>query len=247
MNADILPPGSLVYPRTHTPPPLQQATAARAALAGFALFLGLCAAWMLIPDLLKPVTIAFPRDRDAAAAIKPYQERALHAAEIGLIRGGLWAQAAFTDAASIWQAQQGDKGAAARLSQARATMETGLAFAPINGGGWLFLALLPSLSASAENRVATLLEMSYFTAPSAIELAPLRIERAAASNAISDKAIQEFVKSDIRLILSYRPKLKSAIVNAYRNAWPQNQPLFEELVADIDPDLAQSLQPDQPN
>lgn len=247
MNADILPPGSLVYPRTNNnPPPSPRLPVQRAGLLGFALLLGLCGAWMLIPDLLKPVTTAFPRDREAAMAIKLYQEGALQAAEIGLIRGGLWAEAAFTDAASVWQAQQGDRGAAARLSNARATMEKGLALAPINGEGWLFLALLPPPPASSESRVATWLELSYFTAPSAIELAPLRIERAASSNAIADRAIQEFVKSDMRLILSYRPKLKSAIINAYRNAWPQNQPLFEELVADVDPELAQSLSPEQP-
>lgn len=247
MNADILPPGSLVYPRTHNPPPSPQLLAQRAGFLGFALFLGLCGAWMLIPELLMPTTIAFPRDRDAAVAMKPYQGDALQTAEIGLIRGDLWAQAAFTDAASIWQAQQGDRDAAARLSRARATMEKGLALAPINGAGWLYLALLPAATPSTENRVATWLELSYFTAPSAIELAPLRIERAVSSNAISDKAIQEFVKSDIRLILGYRPKLKSAIVTAYRNAWPQYQPLFEELVADIDPELAQSLRPELSN
>ena len=70
--------------------------------------------------------------------------------------------------------------------------------------------------ADAENRVGTLLEMSYFTAPSASELAPWRLERAATSSALADKDIQAFVKSDIREILNRRPEFQQAIIAAYR-------------------------------
>ena len=42
--------------------------------------------------------------------------------------------------------------------------------------------------------------MSYFTGPSALDLAPRRLERAATSSALADNDLQAFIKSDIRAI-----------------------------------------------
>ena len=114
-----------------------------------------------------------------------------------------------------------------QVAKAKARAETALALAPINGAAWLFLAKLPATSPDAESRGVTLLEMSYFTAPSAPKLAPFRLERVATSSALADKDIQAFVKNDLREIMRRPPEFQQTIIAAYRNALPQNQPIFE--------------------
>ena len=42
------------------------------------------------------------------------------------------------------------------------------------------------------------------------------------------------------------PEFQQAIMAAYRNAWPQNQPIFESLVADADTGVAQLPRSGQP-
>jgi hypothetical protein len=69
----------------------------------------------------------------------------------------------------------------------------------------------------------------------------MRVMRAATSSALANKDIQLFVKSDIRGILDREPDHQQDIVATYRKAWPQNQPIFENLVAEIDPAVATLL------
>lgn len=238
MNSDISFSGSSFAQKPSAPRKL------RPALLGFGIFLGLCGCWLLLPELLRHKTGGLRYDRNSAVAASAHQVEALEAAQIGLIRGDLWAEAAFADSSLLWldRSASPNRAAAARLERARSHAETALAFAPINGAAWLFLAALPaSASGGGDDSIATLLEMSYFTAPNDLDLARLRIERAATSNAIADKDIQEFIKSDIRKILAYRPEQKSAIIAAYRTAWPQNQPMLETLATDVDPTFGQSL------
>jgi hypothetical protein len=220
----------------------------RSGLLILGVFLGLSGVWMLLPRLLSPNAIGLSFSRTEAEAAAAHRSAAIFAAEIGAIRGDLWANAAFTGARFLWseRAQTLDQTNSEYLAQAKANAERALALAPINGAAWLFLAKLPANSPDAESRVGTLLEMSYFTAPSAPELAPWRLERAATSSALTDKDIRAFVKSDLREILYGPPEFRQAIVSAYRNAWPQNQPILESLLADLDPAMAQLLHAGQP-
>ena len=90
--------------------------------------------------------------------------------------------------------------------------------------------------------------MSYFTAPNDPALARPRIERALASSTPIDKDLQEFIKSDLRLILGREPQQKPAIRAAYKSATPPNQSIFEALATDVDSDFGRSLQSeDKPN
>jgi hypothetical protein len=220
----------------------------RSALLVLGIVLGLSGVWMLLPDLLSPKVTGLPFDRAGAEAAAAHRSRAVLAAEIGAIRGDLWASAAYTGGLFTWTDRIAnlDRTSSEQLTQAKANAETALALSPINGAAWLFLAKLPATAPDAESRAGTLLEMSYFTAPSAPELAPWRIERVVTSSALADKDIQAFVKSDLREILSSRPEFQQAIITAYRNAWPQNQPIFESLVADVDPAVAKLLRPSEP-
>jgi hypothetical protein len=220
----------------------------RSALRVFGIVLGLSGLWMLLPELLRPKPIGLAFDRAGTEAAAAQRTRALLAAGIGVIRGDLWAEAAFTGARfmSTDRLAIRDWTNTGQLARVRANAETALALAPVNGAAWLFLAKLPAGSPEGENRVGTLLEMSYFTAPSALDLAPWRLERAATSSALADKDLQTFIKSDIRGILERGPEYRQAIMAAYRNAWPQNQAIFESLVADADPAVAQLLRSGQP-
>ncbi len=218
-----------------------------AALLVFGIVLGLSGIWMLLPELVRPKAIGLSFDRNGAEAAEARQTRAVLAAEIGAIRGDLWAEAAFTGARFMWTDRLAirDWTSSGQVARARASAETALALAPVNGAAWLFLAKLPAGSPEGENQIAALLEMSYFTAPGDLALAPWRLERAATSSALADKDIQAFVKSDIRGILDRRPEFRQAIIAAYRNAWPRNQPIFESLVAGADLAAAQLLRSGQ--
>jgi hypothetical protein len=221
----------------------------RLTLLSLGILLGLSGVWMLVPQLLSPNAIGLSFDRRGAEAALAHRAHAVQAAETGVIRGDLWTSAAFTGALAMWteNAPGPDRKNAEQLVQVRANAEKALALAPINGAAWLFLAMLPSAAPDAESRIATLLEMSYFTAPNAPELAPWRLTRSATSSALADKDIQEFIKSDIRELLKRPPEFQQAIIAAYRSALPQNKPIFESLVVDVDSAMARSLHPGQPN
>lgn len=215
-------------------------------LLSFAFLLALSGVWLLLPEILRPTLTGLPLERNKAIAAAK-QPAALLAAKIAQIRGDLWSEAALADASLLWLDRSAiDRAATARIDRARSYAERGLALAPINSDAWLFLAALPSTSTGADNRVGALLEMSYFTSPDDLTLAPLRLERAATSNALADKDLQEFVKSDMRRIWTFQPQMKSAIVTAYRLAWPQNQPLMEALATEVDPALGQLLRAGTP-
>ncbi|MGH6839624.1 MAG: hypothetical protein ACREDT_12665 [Methylocella sp.] len=220
----------------------------RLALFVFGVVLGLFGFWMLLPELLRPKAIGLAFDRAGAEAAAAHRTGAVLAAEIAAVRGDLWAEAAFTGARYMWIDRLAirDWTSSGQLARTRAEAESALSLAPINGAAWLFLAKLPAASLEGESRVLTLLEMSYFTAPSSFDLAPSRLERAATSSAFADKDLQAFIKSDIRGILERGPDYRQAIMAAYHNAWPQNQPIFESLVADADPATAQLLRSGQP-
>ncbi|MGQ0444215.1 MAG: hypothetical protein ACT4O2_03565 [Beijerinckiaceae bacterium] len=220
----------------------------RLVLLVFGAVLGIIGFWMLLPELLRPKPIGLTFDRAGAEVAAARRSRAVLAAELGAIRGDLWAEAAFTGARfmGIDRPAIRDWTSSGQLARAKAEAEKALAFAPVNGAAWFFLAKLPAPSQEGENRVLTLLEMSYFTAPSSLDLAPWRLERAATSSAFADKDFQAFIKTDIRLMLDRGPEYRQAILAAYRNAWPQNQPIFQSLVAAADPAMAQLLRSGQP-
>jgi hypothetical protein len=211
----------------------------RSALLIYATVLASTGTWLLVADILRP----------RAAGPLPAPSNPFLGAQVGIFRGDLWANAAVVEARTLpWPERSAavERGAVKRFDQVRTAMETSLTLAPINAEGWLFLAKLPSASGTADPRVARLLEMAYFTAPNAVTLAPRRLERATTSNALSDPAIQDLVKMDIRRLLAAAPQAKGILVTTYQNALPENRTLFESLVAEIDPTFARGLRSAQP-
>jgi len=211
--------------------------------------LGLGGAWMLLCALLAPQVVALPFDRDAAAAAAAHRSRAIAAARLGVIRGDLYAQAAYADAGLLWldRARGLDAASAAEVQAARSNTETALTLAPVNGSAWLFLAALPPASAkAADPNGLVALQMSYLTAPDDPALARPRIERALALSVPIDKDLQAFLKGDLREILTGQPLQTPALLAAYKTASPQNQAIFEALAAEVDPDFGQSVRSQTP-
>ncbi|MCI0600302.1 MAG: hypothetical protein L0Y60_12420 [Beijerinckiaceae bacterium] len=219
----------------------------RRALFAFGVVLGLCGTWMLLPALVGPKPAGLPLDLNGAEAVAAFRSRAVLAARVSAVRGDLWAEAAFTGAHFMWidRSANLDPANSKELASVRANAETALSLAPVNGAAWLFLAMLPQSSPDRDSRVPAFLEMSYFTAPNDLSLAPLRVIRAATSSALANKDIQVFIKGDIRGLLDLGPDYQQDIIAAYRSAWPQNQPIFEALVAEIDPGMAELLRSGQ--
>ncbi|MCI0467536.1 MAG: hypothetical protein L0Y57_11110 [Beijerinckiaceae bacterium] len=215
----------------------------RRAFFALGLVLALFGVWLAVPEFVGPKRAGLPLDLNGAEAVAALRPSAVLAAEMAVIRGDLWAEAAFTGARFMWiDRSAGLTGANAKaLAKVRANAETSLSLAPVNGAAWLFLAMLPQSSPDRDSRVPVYLQMSYFTAPNDLSLAPLRVILAAASNALADKDIQVFVRSDIRGLLERGPDYQQDIIAAYRSARPQNQPIFEALVAESDQDLASAL------
>jgi hypothetical protein len=233
-------------------PLLEPPLALRIGLLGLGGVLAIGGAWMLICALLLPQAIALPLDREAAAAAAPHRGRAVAAARLGVVRGDLYAQAAYADAGLLWpDAPHGPEAAAAAkvedaIQYARSNAVSALALAPVNGSAWLFLAALPAPSSTKPAEALAALQMSYLTAPNDPALGRPRLERALAAAVPIDTDLQEFMKSDLRQILTRQPQQKAAIVAAYKAASPQNQTIFESLAATIDPDFSQSLRGETP-
>jgi hypothetical protein len=146
--------------------------------------------------------LARPDHVNGTEAAVARRTRAVLVAEIGAMRGDPWAEGALTGARFMETDRRTslDQTNVGQLARAIANAGPALALAPVNGAAWLFLARLPASSQDGENRVGTLPEMSYFTAPSALDLAPWRLERGVTSSALADRDLPAFIKSDSRAI-----------------------------------------------
>ncbi len=100
----------------------------RSALLVFGIGLGLSGHWILFPELLRPKPVGLPFDRNGNEAAAARRTSAVLATEIEVIRGDLWAEAAFfgrrfmgTDRSTSL-----DRTNCGQLARARANAETAL-------------------------------------------------------------------------------------------------------------------------
>ena len=103
----------------------------RSSLLVFGTGLGLSGLRMLLPQLLRPKTAGLPFGHNGAEAAAACPTRAARAAEIGVIRGDLWAEAAFTGARFMGtdRSMSLDRANSGQLARARANAETALELA----------------------------------------------------------------------------------------------------------------------
>lgn len=217
----------------------------RGILLAFAVFLDCQAAWILTGEYNRPSIPGFPSDAAAAAGLVADRDAATSAASLAVIRGDLWAEAALTYLDLFWSDDQHQARAqTAEIGErGRAVANRALSYAPYDPRIWLVLASIDTRLDPLNRRIAAALRMSYYTGSNEIDIIPMRLLLAVRSDALGDEEFQEFLRHDIRTIITRRPELKSAIVAAYRGAIPAGQRALEEALGDLDPNLLATLRP----
>jgi hypothetical protein len=213
----------------------------RIALAAFAALLALQSIWIVLPELTRPSPLVFPQEPRSPPISASERDRATRAAELSLVRGDLWAEAAI--ALSPEYPTQSVKTAktAPSIEQAqvaRAAAEKAATLAPHDARIWLLLASQDCLLHREESGT---LKMSYYTGPNEIALMPLRLLVATCSDAINDDELQTLVAREIQLIVTHEQNLKPAIIAAYQSATASGKRSIETVVGDLDSGLMATL------
>ena len=212
----------------------------RSILQLFAFTLGIAGAWVLAPELVRPPRVGFPVDQNYSAAADQRPRTAL-SAQLGIVRGDLWAQLFFSFADSIGNPGGRDFGAMTTTKEAVPAAQRALSYAPYQSEVWLLLADMAEKYELPNPKSHAALIMSYYTAPSNVALTPLRLSVALRGDTLQDTEIQRFVDRDLRAILSGIPELRPAIATAYATASVDGRRFVESIVQQIDPSFLESL------
>lgn len=216
---------------------MESHTLFRTLVGAYGAVLGIASLWILSAELSAPGVLALPTSRGAAANAALHRGDAIRAAQIGLVRGDLWAKAAFTyaDLANGADAQAVDQAASSATHAVR--------LMPGNSAAWLMLA---ALGARYGNQVANAIEavkMSYYTGPQESALTLFRLNIAARLNVTADPELERLFRHDIETILTDQANLQPAVASAYATATPAAQRIIEETAKRVAPAFAQTLHP----
>jgi hypothetical protein len=197
-------------------------------LAGF---LGLQCVWLLAAEHYRSELRQLPTTAPAAAAAAGQRDSAALAASIGLIRGELWAESAFSYANLLFDAagQSGDASLAGKLASVRPTLQQALDEAPTRSGAWLLRAGLSLRYPILGFNALDALKMSYYTSPTAPELAPLRLGMTTKLHWSSDDEMRQFVGRDLRVLLAQ--KRTRVIAETYDASSLPEREIIERAVA----------------
>lgn len=199
----------------------------RVALMVLGIALIIQAAWIVVPDwyfggqssLAPGVSIA----ARSSGISKPVWDAA--AREDSSVRGALRSS---SDAALAADEKTAPPVASNALARA-------LRLSPLRGDIWLLLAAASKHSSTQSGTAATL-KMSYYTAPNDLDLLPLRLSVALATDAVvREHEFRDLIKRDVSLLVTYRPAAKSALLAAYRSASDDGKVYLESLISELDP------------
>jgi hypothetical protein len=209
----------------------------------FAAFLALQAVWLLAAEIIRPSVPRFPTDKATLAAMASQRTAAGLAAEIGVLRGDLWASYALTlQAGLLAEAKIAKPRGSVDVSEyGREAAMTAVELAPTDARIWLLLALIDQRLDRLGRRTLGPLKMSYYTDPNDAAIIPTRLLIATRSPAIADPELKELVSREIRTIVTRRPDLKSALLDAYRGALPEGRQLIDSRVAELNQNLATEI------
>lgn len=198
----------------------------RGATTAFAVLLAALCVWLLLAELSRPALYRLPTDAAAANLARQHRSDAKWAAVIGVIRGDLWSELAFTYANLIWDKEEDD------LEQVHPILDRALGEAPHQSEDWLLLATLASPSLRNVNQIEAL-RMSYYTGSSELYLVPLRFSTAINIRAFEDPDLRLSISRDVRLLL--QTQQTSVIAAVYNDAPPAAKQFIEQAIRDIDP------------
>jgi hypothetical protein len=211
----------------------------RRATLAFAVVLCVFCVWLALPELSRSGIDRLPTGPASAALAASRRGAASRAAWIGMIRGDLWAESAFTYANLLWSDGGANAGATKALQHAHASLDRALDDAPHQSGAWLLLAALAARYPASNSNVTEALKMSYYTGPSEQDLMALRLSVAMNSGAFTDSDIREFIARDLRLFLARNQA--GSITAAYNSASPAGKQFIEQTVSAIDPAALNSI------
>jgi len=116
-----------------------------------------------------------------------------------------------------------------------------LEYSPLRGDVWLMLAVLSKQHAATYD-TTSLLRMSYYTAPNALDLIPLRLSVALGTDAaIKEPELRDLIRRDLKVAMTGRTALRPAIATAYQSASADGRAFAESSISELDPGYVQKL------
>lgn len=116
-----------------------------------------------------------------------------------------------------------------------------LQYSPLRGDAWLMLAALSKQHAPPYD-TTSLLKMSYYTAPNALELIPFRLSLALSTDAaIKEPELQDLIRRDLKIAITGRTLLRPAIAAAYQSASADGRAFADSSILELDPGYVQKL------
>jgi hypothetical protein len=131
----------------------------RIAVLSLGALLGVQFIWLVSSELSRANVVQLPTTATAAATAAKERDRAALAAAIGLIRGELWAQSAFTYA-DLSFSRNDNPDLVVKLGHARDSLDRALNDAPTQSAAWLLRAALGLRYPSLGFNVSEALKMS---------------------------------------------------------------------------------------
>lgn len=114
---------------------------------------------------------------------------------------------------------------------------------PLRGDIWLMLAAASKRN-SEQSSTAAKLKMSYYTAANDLDLLPLRLSVALATDAVvGELEFRDLIKRDVSLLVTHRPAAKPALVAAHRSASADGKIYLEGVISELDPTYLDNMRP----
>jgi hypothetical protein len=213
----------------------------RAVVGLLAIVLGVFGLWIFAAELTRPRLSYFPSNPEEASAIYALRGSAIKAAQVGMVRGDLWVDAAIATAAPLLfgAGSSRDKASQPDLESMRMIADRAARLSPHDSRVWLVLAGL-EFGEGHDRRGAEALKLSYYTGPDELLLMPARLRLAVGSDASSNEEVQILVPQDIRRIVR-RLDLKPSIALAYQQALPKGRAIIEAALKEADPNLLATI------
>jgi hypothetical protein len=201
----------------------------RIGTAAFASFLFVAAAWIVAAELARASVPFFLTASDVQDA-STKSSAAATAAQIGWLRGDLWADyALLSDNSAL-----GNNTPLSAGNKVESKSAVALTAAPYDARLWLVLSALNAKLGWKDTKTLSQLKMSYYTAPNDIRLFPLRLAVSMRPQAIDDEELRTLLGHEIRTIVARKRELKPLLASAYRDTSPSGRQFVEDQLAGLD-------------